>query len=114
MRRARRRYNRSQPIAPVYLSCLFVRAGPVFHGFFGKCLIELGRYEEAEQQLITGVSLLEEALGAEHERTTMVINFLIDLYESWDVAETGKGFAERAAEWRAKLPKTDEAEPAKP
>ena len=72
----------------------------IFHGYYGKCLIELGQYEEAEQQLITGVSLLEEALGAEHERTAVVINFLIDLYEAW-------GKPDKAAHYRAMLPEPE-------
>ena len=32
-----------------------------------------------------------------------MIRYLVDLYESWDAAEPGKGYADKAAEWRAKL-----------
>jgi hypothetical protein len=28
---------------------------------------------------------------------------MVELYDSWDAAEPGKGYAEKAAEWRAKL-----------
>jgi len=28
---------------------------------------------------------------------------VVALYESWDAAEPGKGYAEKAAQWRAKL-----------
>ena len=32
---------------------------------------------------------------------------IIKFYEAWDAAEPGKGYAEKAAEWRAKLPEDD-------
>ncbi len=40
-------------------------------------------------------------------------NGVLSLYESWHAAEPGKGYDAKAAEWRAKLPKADEVEPAK-
>ena len=52
--------------------------------------------------------------GDDHERTTKTIKRIVSLYESWHAAEPGKGYDAKAAEWRAKLPKVDEAEPAKP
>ena len=33
---------------------------------------------------------------------------LVQLYEAWDTAEPGKGYADKAAEWRAKLPVTSQ------
>ncbi len=36
--------------------------------------------------------------------TIKAINALVDLYDAWDTAEPGKGYAEKAAKWRAKLP----------
>ncbi len=41
-------------------------------------------------------------------------NGVLSLYESWHAAEPGKGYGAKAAEWRAKLPKADESETAKP
>jgi len=32
------------------------------------------------------------------------------LCESWDAAEPGKGYAEKAAEWRAKLDETSKSQ----
>ena len=43
-----------------------------------------------------------------------MIKSLIDLYESRHAADPGKGYDVKATEWRVKLPKTEEAEPAKP
>ena len=46
--------------------------------------------------------ILENALGAEHERTIGTIKSLADLYDAW-----GKPESRRAGtEWRAELPPT--------
>ena len=66
--------------------------------------IRLKRFDEAETALLEAHGILESALDAEHERTIKVIKSLIDLYEARHTAEPGKGHAEKAAEWRAKLP----------
>ena len=73
----------------------------------GQCLLSLNRLAEAEEQLHASHKLFAETLGAKKQRTRLVVRALIDLYEKW-------GKPEGAAEWRAKLPKTVEAEPAKP
>ena len=36
-----------------------------------------------------------------------MIQPLIDLYEARDAADPGTGYADKAAEWRVKLPDTD-------
>ena len=42
-------------------------------------------------------------IPSHHDLTVLTIEQLIALYESWIAAEPGKGYAEKAAEWRAKL-----------
>jgi hypothetical protein len=65
----------------------------------------LERYADAEAAFLEAHEFLEAALGPEHQRTIKVIRSLVDLYESWGAAEPGKGCAEKAAEWRKKIPK---------
>ena len=45
--------------------------------------------------------------GPEQSETLDAIGLLIRLYESWDAAEPGKGYAEKAAEYRAMLSEGD-------
>ena len=78
---------------------------------YGECLTKLERYAEAEAALLEAYGILETALGAEHMRTIKVIQPLIDLYEARDAAEPGTGYADKAAEWRVKLPDTDPDSP---
>ena len=66
----------------------------------------LERYDEAEASLrdalaIATGEIMECALGA-----------IVDLYESWDTAEPDADYADQAAEWRAKLDKLAETQPA--
>ena len=81
----------------------------------GSALAKMGRYAGAE-------GLLAPAWDAIARRTDAArlkkwcLEALVELYESWDTAEPGKGYAEKAAEWRAKLedlratePRSDEA-----
>ncbi len=67
---------------------LALRAG------LGRLLTELGRYDEAEKELLQSYELLEQAFGEERPETQWVIEPLIELYEAW-------GKPEKAAEFRA-------------
>ena len=80
----------------------------------GVTLLALNDFSDAEETLVEAHGLLAAGFGEDHARTTKTVNELIKLYESWHAAEPDKGYDAKAAEWRAKLPKTDEAEPAKP
>ncbi len=80
------------------------RSTPRYHSEYGVCLTKLERYEEAEEQLLAGSEGIEKAQGKEHKQTRKARQRLVELYEAWDAAEPGKGHAEVAAEWRAKLP----------
>jgi len=63
-------------------------------------LVRLQRYAEAEQLLLERHAMCVEHHGPDSPRTRKAIDKLIELYEQW-----GRG--EKAAEWRAKLSKTD-------
>ncbi len=67
---------------------------------YGRTLVALGRYEEAEPYLQRSLDTLTLVLGASHRRTQSTLEALVELYESW-------GKPDRAAEWRAKLPDTE-------
>jgi len=64
----------------------------------GNCLGRMGRYDEAETELLATLAAFRESPDAGVERTTQTIEELVRLYQSW-------GKREKAAEWRAKLPK---------
>ena len=49
-------------------------------------------------------------IPSHHDLTVLTIEQLIALYESWIAAEPGKGHAEKAAEWRAKLDETSKSQ----
>jgi non-specific serine/threonine protein kinase/serine/threonine-protein kinase len=63
---------------------------------FGETLLALQRYAEAEATLVEAYGILEDALGAEHERSRKTATLLIDLFDAW-------GKPEETAQWRAKL-----------
>ncbi len=71
----------------------------------GVCRIGQLRFEEAEPLLVRSCAIISEqpdrwpTSKAKVEARQRVI----DLYEAWDAAEPGKGYAEKAAQWRAKL-----------
>lgn len=70
----------------------------------GECLTALGRYEEAEVQLLGTQSICERQFGAVHVRTITVTEALVELYAAWHEAEAGRGHDASAARWRAKSP----------
>jgi serine/threonine protein kinase len=61
---------------------------------------EQQRYQDAEQLLIETIQGRLKVLSEKHPDTVLVINELIDLYETWNKPE-------EAEKWRAKLPNTD-------
>ncbi len=63
--------------------------------------MRLQRVEEADSILLEAHGILDEALGANHDRTIETAEALIDLFES-------DGRSEVAARWRAKLPTTQD------
>jgi len=70
----------------------------------GDCLIKLGRYADAEAELLEAYRVLKSTLGPQHERAIRTVRLLVTLYESWDGAEPNKAHGDNAATWRALMP----------
>ncbi|MEE8458276.1 MAG: tetratricopeptide repeat protein, partial [Phycisphaerales bacterium] len=68
---------------------------------YGRCLLELARFGDSESVLITTYSGYRELNGQDHEETQSALAACIDLYDAW-------GKPEKAAEYRALLPETEE------
>jgi len=64
---------------------------------YGQCLATLGRYAEAEAQLLAACEEEAWMRGEDHPNTRRCLERLAALYEAW-------GQPERAAEYRARLP----------
>ena len=79
-----------------------------------------GRYAEAEPLLREALETQRRILGEQHPALQATVRKLIDLYAAWHAAEPGKGYAAKAAAWRAVLdgiegsgdPGIEEEEPA--
>jgi tetratricopeptide (TPR) repeat protein len=71
----------------------------------GACRVAQLRFEEAEPLLVRSCAIIQQQPGPRPSAQTKVeaLQRVIDLYESWDAAEPGKGYDAKAAEWRAKL-----------
>jgi len=79
------------------------RARRVNSSLLGGILVGLGRFDEAEPLLIESYEASFNDLGLFIGRRRTMLERLVRLYKSWDVAEPGIGYAEMAAEWQAKL-----------
>ena len=73
-------------------------------GVLGTCLTEIGRYGDAEPLVLESYVTISGSRGAEDERTKRALNRVIALYEAW-------GKPDKAAEYRALLPRPSEAGP---
>ncbi len=66
-----------------------------------------------ERLLLESSPVLRAKLTEDDGRAQDTLNRVIDLYNAWHAAEPGKGYADKAAEWRAKLSESVEGvEPA--
>jgi hypothetical protein len=68
---------------------------PKFRATLGRCLTDLGRFDEAESQLLATYERELAMRGARHRNTREVVTNLIRLYEAW-------GRPDEAAQWRNK------------
>jgi len=62
-----------------------------------------GHYDEAEPLYVKVLEVRRRVLGEEHPDTLWSLNKLLELYEAW-------GKPEQAEQWRAKLPRTEDAQ----
>ena len=83
---AQRRFQKAHPLSAM------------LHVNYGKLLRKSKRYGEAEDQLMEGYRVYKAALGDAHIKTRYALSQLVSLYEAW-------GKPDKAAEWRARLPK---------
>jgi len=85
-------------------------------GNLGVILARQGRFAEAEPLLLDGFQMCNRSLWIDRSHWAgEVAGFLVELYESWDAAEPGRGYAEEAEHWRALAPPAlGSAEPAAP
>jgi tetratricopeptide (TPR) repeat protein len=77
-------------------------------GWSGSCLRELGRFAEAEPKSLEARAMIVRLMGEDDRVAGAMATDLRRLYEAWDKAEPGKGYAEKAAEWAAKAPAKQE------
>jgi serine/threonine protein kinase/Tfp pilus assembly protein PilF len=69
----------------------------------GEYLTEKGRYADAEDFLLRSYEWMKKRVDESPDRLIDWIARIVKLYDSWDAADPGKGYAEKAAQWRAKL-----------
>ena len=62
-------------------------------------------YAEAERLLLKAHEGLKDRKDCPPQIKQDVLTHMVDLYVAWNAVEPGKGYAEKAAEWRAKLEK---------
>jgi non-specific serine/threonine protein kinase/serine/threonine-protein kinase len=60
--------------------------------YYGECLTELRRFDEAEEQLTRAHDVLRTELGEGHADTQEAVRGLIELYEAWDRPEMGSEY----------------------
>jgi len=75
----------------------------------GASLAGQGKFAEAEPLLLDAYSQMRDNAGTipeEHrdDRVRESLERIVNLYESWDAADPGKGHADNAAKYRAMLP----------
>jgi hypothetical protein len=68
----------------------------------GCSIARQGRFAEAEPILLKSHADLEKNRLPGDRRIANSNRRIIELYDSWETAEPGKGYAEKAAEWRNK------------
>jgi len=73
----------------------------------GACLTAQGQYERAQTLILAGYDTSKAVQGASGYLSRQALRHLVRLYESWDAAAPGEGYAQKAADWRAKLSSED-------
>ena len=78
-------------------------------GLVGKARAGLAKdaaeFARAETDLLEAHGVFAKTRGERDKETREWAQAVADLYAAWDKAEPGKGYAAKAAAWRAKLPK---------
>lgn len=66
-------------------------------------LTRLGRFAEAERELLAAQTVMSNALVESATSLTDCVRALLALYESWNEAEPGKGYDTKATSWKARF-----------
>ena len=69
----------------------------------GRALAGLGRWSEAETELLEAERVLSTAKGVPPGRHKQCVEDLAKLYASWDGAEPGQGHDAKAVDWKARV-----------
>jgi tetratricopeptide (TPR) repeat protein/predicted Ser/Thr protein kinase len=72
-------------------------------GLLARILGKKGQFDEAENEMLRAHRGLLKHLRKEHDRTQLVVGYLIELYDAWHDTAAQHGYDERAAEWREVL-----------
>ena len=80
----------------------------------GGSVAALKQFKEAEAALLEVFPLIENGLGSDHNFTLQGVQHLVDLYDTWHVAEPNAGYDAKADKWRTKLPPPVEEEETSP
>ena len=60
---------------------------------YGSLLIEVGRYEEAEERLLGALEVMTGAMGPDDDETLLCVQWLVKLYEVWNRPEQRDRYA---------------------
>ncbi len=66
----------------------------------GDVLTKMGQFKDAEGELIEAERVMTTVQGTTPQRRKSSFEALISLYEAWEKAEPGAGFAAKALEWK--------------
>ena len=69
----------------------------------GSILVDMNRYSEAEPMLLAAQSTIAGRADIPNRYKERVLMSLAGLYEGRNIAEPGKGYDAKAAQWRARL-----------
>ena len=74
------------------------------HLLHGRLLAALGRFAEAEAELVSVGEAMAQLPDALPSAARLARQSLLDLYAAWDAAEPGRGIAARAERWQTTFP----------
>jgi tetratricopeptide (TPR) repeat protein len=106
------KYEQALPMCQQALTNFTAVFGPehwqvgVAHMHVARCLTALGRYSEAEPELLEADRIIVLAQDFRPERRQKLCEAGVALYEGWDKAAAGNGYAATADQWREKLAAT--------
>jgi serine/threonine protein kinase/tetratricopeptide (TPR) repeat protein len=69
----------------------------------GRAQIAMNMYDVAQSNLLEANSILQGLQVPMLNERKMAISYLVELYQSWNAAEPGRGFDIQAKDWQAKL-----------